>query len=97
MPHWTIHDLRRSVVTHISELGYAQPHVVEAIVNHISGSKAGVAGVYNRAQYLPEKREALARWGAYLTELGAFAVPLSQSTTGECSPVENQQLVDGTR
>jgi hypothetical protein len=42
MPHWTLHDLRRSFVTHVSELGFAQPHVLEAIGNHVSGSKAGV-------------------------------------------------------
>lgn len=45
-------------------------------MNHISGSKAGVAGVYNRAPYLPEKREALKRWGAYVT--GLVGAPLSQ-------------------
>lgn len=64
MPGWTIHDLRRSFVTHVSERGFAPPHVVEAIVNHISGAKAGVAGVYNRATYLLEKRQALERWGS---------------------------------
>jgi integrase len=46
LPHWTLHDLRRSFVTHVSELWprEAPPHVLEAIVNHVSGSKAGVAG-----------------------------------------------------
>lgn len=71
MPGWTLHDLRRSFVTHISERGFAQPHVVEAIVNHISGAKAGVAGVYNRASYLVEKRQALELWGAHVTALVA--------------------------
>jgi hypothetical protein len=69
MPGWTLHDLRRSFVTHISEHGFAQPHVVEAIVNHISGAKAGVAGVYNRASYLAEKRQSLELWGAHITAL----------------------------
>jgi integrase len=59
---WTLHDIRRSVVTHMNELGIA-PHVVEAVVNHVSGvAKAGVAGIYNRATYLPEKAAALVRW-----------------------------------
>ena len=66
---WTLHDLRRTFVTHVSEHGIASPHVVEAIVNHISGAKAGVAGVYNRATYLSEKRRALDLWGAHLAEL----------------------------
>jgi integrase len=71
MHDWTLHDLRRSFVTHISEHGFAQPHVVEAIVNHISGAKAGVAGVYNRASYLAEKRQALELWGAHVAALVA--------------------------
>ena len=45
--------------------------MVEAIVNHISGSKAGVAGVYNRASYLAEKRQSLELWGAHVTALVA--------------------------
>ena len=45
---WRIHDLRRTAVTGMAELGVL-PHVIEAVVNHISGHKGGVAGVYNRA------------------------------------------------
>jgi len=39
-----------------------QPHVMEAVMNHISGDKGGIAGVYNRASYAEEKRDALKRW-----------------------------------
>jgi hypothetical protein len=42
------------------------PHIIEAVLNHISGHKAGVAGIYNRATYLPEKTDALNRWAAHL-------------------------------
>jgi integrase len=69
MPPWRIHDLRRSFITHMNERGFAQPHVVEAIVNHISGHLAGVAGTYNRAQYLAERRRALETWGLHITSL----------------------------
>ena len=69
MAGWTLHDLRRSFVTHVSEHGLAQPHVVEAIVNHVSGYKGGVAGVYNRAAYAGEKRQALELWGAHVAAL----------------------------
>jgi integrase len=69
LDHWTVHDLRRSFVTHVADLNFAQPHIIEAIVNHISGAKAGVAGVYNRAIYSEEKRAALTRWAAYITGL----------------------------
>jgi hypothetical protein len=42
------------------------PHIVEAVLNHISGHHAGVAGTYNRAVYAKEKTIALARWAEHL-------------------------------
>jgi integrase len=76
MPHWTLHDIRRSFVTHMGERGFADPHVIEAIVNHVSGAKGGVAGIYNKAQYLdddtsgrPGRRTALKMWGAHVAKL----------------------------
>jgi hypothetical protein len=44
---------------------------VEAVLNHLSGSRAGVAGIYNRATYLPEKRQALDMWAAHVEALVA--------------------------
>jgi integrase len=82
MPAWTLHDLRRSFVTHISERGIAQPHIVEAIVNHISGAKAGVAGVYNRASYLSEKRQALELWGAHVAGRASAGMGTARCTLG---------------
>lgn len=69
LPAWTLHDLRRTMVTLMNEqLGIA-PHVVEAVVNHVSGSaKRGVAGVYNRALYLRERRGALCAWSRWVIE-----------------------------
>ena len=52
---WRLHDLRRTAATRMGDLG-VQPHVVEAVLNHISGTRAGVAGIYNRAAYRDEKR-----------------------------------------
>jgi hypothetical protein len=49
----------------MAELGVA-PHVVEAVLNHVSGHKAGIAGVYNRATYEKEKRIALATWAEHV-------------------------------
>ena len=69
LTRWTLHDLRRTVVTGMNEMGI-QPHVVEAVVNHVSGrAKAGVAGVYNRATYANEKRMALQAWADHLDEV----------------------------
>lgn len=68
---WTLHDLRRTMVTVMNEELRVAPHVVEAVVNHLSGSaKAGVAGVYNRALYLDERLEALQRWNDWVEKTG---------------------------
>jgi integrase len=70
MASWVLHDLRRTMVTMMNERLQVPPHVVEAAVNHASGlAKAGVAGVYNRALYLGERRHALNRWAAYVLAL----------------------------
>lgn len=67
---WTLHDLRRTVVTGLHESLGIEPHVVEAIVNHVSGpAKAGVAGTYNRALYLDKRRTALEAWANHVDGL----------------------------
>ncbi len=65
---WRLHDLRRTAATGMAEIGVA-PHVVEAVLNHVSGHRAGVAGIYNRAQYAAEKTVALERWAAHVGDL----------------------------
>ena len=71
-PAWTLHDLRRTLSTWLNENG-TEPHVVEAVLNHVSGSaKRGVAGVYNRAQYREPKRAALARWEVHVRYLAGL-------------------------
>jgi integrase len=65
MAPWVIHDLRRAVATHMNELGTA-PHIVEAVLGHVSGAKGGVAGIYNHAGYDVDKRAAVLRWDAHL-------------------------------
>jgi integrase len=65
LKHWTIHDVRRSVATGMADIGI-QPHVIEAVLNHVSGHKGGIAGIYNRAQYSAEKAQALARWDEHV-------------------------------
>jgi hypothetical protein len=71
MPAWRIHDLRRTMVTIMNEKLAVPPHIVEAVVNHTSGlAKAGVAGVYNRALYLSDRRKALDTWSDYVLAIG---------------------------
>jgi len=67
LARWTLHDLRRTAATRMAEIG-VQPHIIEAVLNHASGHKAGVAGVYNRSTYETEKRAALDLWANHLTE-----------------------------
>ena len=82
LAHWTPHDLRRTVATRMAELG-VQPHIIEAVLNHVSGHKGGVAGIYNRATYEKEKREALSLWAEHVTALidgrAAKVLPLKRA------------------
>jgi integrase len=68
IPPWRFHDLRRTCATGMAELGIA-PHIVEAVLNHVSGARAGVAGTYNRAAYASGKKAALERWAAHVEGL----------------------------
>jgi integrase len=66
---WTLHDIRRAVSTGMHERLGVAPHIVEAVLGHISGHRAGVAGTYNRALYRDDKRAALEKWTAHIMEL----------------------------
>ena len=65
---WRLHDVRRTAATRMAELG-TQPHVIEAVLNHVSGHKAGVAGIYNRSTYEREKAVALDLWADHVLAL----------------------------
>lgn len=67
---WTLHDLRRTAATGMAR-GGVPPHVVERLLNHVSGTFGGVAGVYNRFAYLDEMRQALSAWEGHVTRLAA--------------------------
>ena len=68
IPPWTLHDLRRSAASGMARLGVQLP-VVEKILNHVSGSFAGVAGIYQRHDFADEKRAALECWARHLATL----------------------------
>jgi integrase len=65
LPRWTLHDLRRTAATGMADLD-VDPHVIETTLNHTSGSKRGVAGIYNRSPYERQKRAALDRWAEHV-------------------------------
>jgi integrase len=66
LPHWTHHDLRRTMATRMANDLDIAPHIIEAVLNHVSGHKAGIAGVYNLAGYTGQMRHALTAWGEHL-------------------------------
>jgi integrase len=65
---WRLHDLRRTAASRLGDLSVA-PHVVERILNHQSGHRAGVAGTHNRSNYTTEVRAALGLWADHINTL----------------------------
>jgi integrase len=85
---WRPHDFRRSLSTALHGKRFqVPPHVVEVILGHISGHKAGVAGTYNKAIYLDERRDALERWGAHVTSI----------VSGKPAMVKLRRAIEGSR
>ena len=68
VPHWTLHDLRRTVATGLQKLG-VRLEVTEAVLNHVSGSRRGVVGIYQRHDWADEKRAALSAWGDRVAQI----------------------------
>ena len=88
MDAWTLHDLRRTCATGMGELG-TPPHIVELVLNHQSGHKGGIAGVYNKATNGKEKREALDQWAAHIAAVIAkLAKPKASGAKPGAKPVK---------
>ncbi|HEY1941241.1 MAG TPA: integrase arm-type DNA-binding domain-containing protein [Roseiarcus sp.] len=81
LPAWRLHDLRRTVATGLQKLG-VRLEVTEAVLNHVSGSRAGIVGVYQRYDYADEKRAALAAWGRRVVDIVE-----GRDTSGAAAPV----------
>jgi integrase len=67
---WRIHDLRRTAATGMAGLGIA-PHVIERVLNHVSGVTGGLVGVYQRHEYRAERRAAITAWGSRVEAITA--------------------------
>src|SRR5579864_4662992 len=65
---WRVHDLRRTIVSGMARLG-VPPHIADKILNHQSGTISGVAAVYQRHEFLAERKDALDQWGAHVTQI----------------------------
>ena len=70
MEPWRLHDLRRTLATGFQRLGI-RFEVTEAVLNHVSGSRSGVAGIYQRHNWKEERRAALEAWAAHIADLTA--------------------------
>ena len=65
---WTVHDLRRTTASGMARLGESLV-VIEKVLNHVSGSLAGIVGVYQRHEFAVEKRAALQQWADHVERL----------------------------
>ncbi|GEO19352.1 integrase [Microvirga aerophila] len=74
---WTLHDLRRTVVSGMARLGIA-PHVADKILNHQSGTISGVAAVYQRHEFLDQRRQALDVWATFVSTLTTHKAAIEQ-------------------
>jgi hypothetical protein len=71
---WSVHDIRRSVATGLQRLG-VRLEVTEAVLNHVSGSRGGIAGVYQRHDWAAEKRAALDAWASLVLTVSDRKIP----------------------
>jgi integrase len=81
LPHWTTHDLRRTFATGLQRLGI-RLEVTEAILNHVSGSRGGIAGIYQRHDWASEKKAALDAWADHV-----LAVVSGKKTKNNVTPI----------
>jgi integrase len=65
---WRIHDLRRTAASGMAALGF-QPHVIERVLNHVSGAQGGLVGVYQRHEYREERRNTILAWGDHVLNI----------------------------
>ncbi len=75
-PGWTMHDFRRAGVTSLAGMGFP-PHVCDRILNHVTGTLMGVAAVYQRAEFLAERRAALDAWASFVLAAAAGGKPVA--------------------
>jgi integrase len=78
---WTLHDLRRTFATDLAQMGVA-PHIIERLINHVTGTISGVAAIYNRHRYMDEMRAAVETWEKRLS----FIISQHNSDNSNASP-----------
>ena len=74
---WRTHDLRRTAASGMAALGF-QPHIIERVLNHVSGAQGGLVGVYQRHEYREERRRAIMAWSEHLGRIVGSKMALSK-------------------
>ena len=88
VPDWVVHDLRRSMATHMERIGI-EPHIIEVCLGH---TLKGIAATYRHYSYLPEKERALQRWADELVPASAGSNLLAGDEGTGDSPVEGNAM-----
>ncbi len=94
--NWTLHDLRRTVSTMLASKLRVFPHVIESIIDHASVEQKGVGGIYNRASYEKEMRDALKKWADFIADL-ATAPPPKWKRTDDAQVVKLKAALERRR
>ena len=85
---WRLHDFRRTAVTWMAGAGFP-PHVADRLLNHVEGAIRGVAAVYQRGEFLPERKAALEAWAGHVLACAArkaeASTPAEPSAAGAIS------------
>ena len=89
---WTLHDLRRTCASGLASMGVALP-TIEKLLNHVSGSSfGGVAGVYQRYNFLPEMRAALTKWESQVVLLTSKCDEKIAASIAECISASHEAV-----
>ena len=91
---WRLHDLRRTIVSGMARLG-VPPHVADKILNHQAGTISGVAAVYQRHDFLTERKEALDRWGRHVEQIVRTVKPTKDGKAIQLEPTEDLDRTGG--
>lgn len=74
---WRVHDLRRTAASGMAKLGIP-PHIIERVLNHVSGVNGGLVAVYQRHEYIDERRKALLAWSNYVEAITSESIELEE-------------------
>ena len=83
---WRLHDCRRTAVTWMAGAGFP-PHVADRLLNQVEGAIRGVAAIYQRGEFLPERKAALEAWAGHVLACAGreTEAPTSAEPPADCA------------